>query len=89
MTQSSTEIKTTLTDEQIVDVATRIDKLFLDIGKEYQPNGIELAAIALGRLMVFTNQTKCFSTFTDMMVEVCKMREPDFLSKTEDLKTED
>ena len=86
MTQNSTEIKSTLTDDQIVDIATRIDKLFLEIGKEYQPNGIELAAIALGRVMVFSHHTKCFSTFSDMMKEVCKMSEPEFLSKTEDIK---
>ena len=84
MTQNSTEINTTLTDEQIVDIAHKIDQLILDIGKEYKPNGIELSAIALGRLMVFTQQTGCFKTFSDMMKEISKMSEPEFLSKAED-----
>lgn len=84
--QNSTEIKTTLTDEQIVEIAHKIDKLILEIGKDYKPNGIELSAIALGRLMVFTQQTGCFKTFSEMMTEISKMSEPEFLSKTEDLQ---
>ena len=83
--QNSTEIKSTLTDEQIVDIAKKIDQFILDIGKEYQPTGIELSAIALGRLMVFTQQVGCFTTFAQMMGEINKMQEPDFLPKTEDV----
>ncbi len=86
MTQNSTEIKSTLTDENIVEIARKIDTFIMEIGKEYQPNGIEFAAIALGRLMVFTQQTGCFKTFGEMMTEVSKMSEPDFLSKTDELK---
>jgi hypothetical protein len=84
--QNSTEIKTTLDDDQIVAIARKIDNFIMDIGKEYQPNGIEFAAIALGRLMVFTQQTGCFKTFSEMLTEISKMSEPEFLSKTEDVK---
>jgi hypothetical protein len=84
--QNSTEIKSTLTDDQIVTIARKIDAFIVEIGKEYQPNGIEFAAIALGRLMVFTQQVGCFGTFQDMMAEISKMREPEPLSKTEDVQ---
>ena len=83
-TQNSTEIKSSLTDEQIVDIAKKIDQLIVDIGQEYKPTGIEFAAIALGRLMVFTKHTECFNTFSQMMDEIAKMREPEPLVKTEE-----
>lgn len=85
-TPNSTELNTTLTDEQIVEIARKIDTFIMEIGKEYKPSGIEFSAIALGRLMVFTQQTGCFKTFSEMMTEISKMSEPDFLSKTEDLQ---
>ncbi len=81
--QNSTEIKSTLTDDQIVDIARKIDMFIMSIGEEYKPNGIEFAAIALGRLMVFTQQTGCFPTFSQMMNEIGKMSEPDFINKEE------
>jgi hypothetical protein len=80
---NSTEFKTSLTDEHIVEIAQKIDKLIVEIGKEYSPSGIEFAAIALGRLMVFTKHTECFDTFSKMMDEVARMREPEPLVKTE------
>ena len=86
------EMKTTLTDDQIVKIAEKIDTLIAEIGKEYQPSGIEFAAIALGRIMVFTHHTKCFKTFSDMMREVSNMSEPEFLQRSEEnsiTKTED
>jgi hypothetical protein len=86
MDQKSTEIQSTLTDEQIVEIARKLDQFILDVGKEYKPNGIEFAAIALGRLMVFTQQTGCFKTFSQMMTEISNMSEPEFLSKTEDVQ---
>ena len=86
MTQNSTKIKSTLNDEQIVEIARKIDEFIMKIGEEYQPNGVEFSAIALGRLMVFTQQTGCFKTFSEMLAEISKMSEPDFLSKTEDVK---
>lgn len=92
MTTNNTEIKSTLTDDQIVEIAKRIDKMLMDIGADFQPSGIELSAIALGRIMVFSHHTKCFSTFSDMMKEVCKMSEPEFLKRSEEntiTKTED
>lgn len=85
MAQNSTEMKSTLTDDQIVDIAQKIDTLIVQIGKEYQPTGIEFAAIALGRLMVFTQHVGCFKTFSEMLTEISKMSEPEPLSKTEDL----
>lgn len=84
--QNSTELNTTLTDEQIVEIAQKIDKMIVDIGNEFHPSGIEFAAIALGRLMVFTKHTDCFKTFSEMMNEIAKMSEPEPLSKTEDLQ---
>lgn len=86
MTQNSTEIKSTLTDENIVEIARKIDQFILDLGKEYHPTSIELSAIALGRLMVFTQQTGAFGTFSEMLTEISKMSEPEFLSKAEDVK---
>lgn len=74
--QKLTEIKSVLKDEQIVEIAHKIDKLIVEIGEEYSPTGIEFAAIALGRLMVFTKQVDCHDIFMDMMTEVTKMREP-------------
>jgi hypothetical protein len=85
-TQNSTEIKSTLTDEQIVQMATEVDKFILTIGEQFKPNGIEMAAIMLGRLMVFTQHVGCFNTFQKMMDEISKMREPEPLSKTEDVQ---
>ncbi len=86
--QNSTEIKSSLNDTQIVEVARKIDEFILDIGKEYQPTGIEFAAIAVGRLMVFTSQVGCHDTFMDMLSEITKLREPAPLSKTGDLSQE-
>jgi hypothetical protein len=74
--QNSTEIKSTLTDEQIVQIAQKIDQLIFEVGEQFHPNGIEFAAIALGRLMVFTQHTGCFKTFAEMMGEINKMSEP-------------
>jgi hypothetical protein len=84
--QNSTEIKSTLTDEQIVAIAQMIDQLILDVGKQYAPSGIEFAAIALGRLMVFTKHVDCFNTFQDMMTEIVNMREPEPLIKPQDVQ---
>jgi hypothetical protein len=84
--QNSTEIKSTLTDDQIVEIAQKIDTMILQIGKEYSPTGIEFAAIALGRLMVFTQHTGCFKTFSEMMTEISNMSDPEPLSKTDELK---
>ena len=82
-------IQTTLTDDQIVGIATKIDNLILEVGDEFKPSGIEFAAIALGRLMVFTNQVGCHSTFMKMLGAVSKMAEVEQeLGKTEDLKQE-
>ena len=75
-----------LTDDQIVAIATKIDNLILEVGEEFKPSGIEFAAIALGRLMIFTKHTGCFETFNKMMAEVSKMAEQPPLMKTEDLQ---
>lgn len=75
-----------LSDESIVEIAQAVDKMIVECGEKYQPNGIQMAAIALGRLMVFTKHVGCFDTFCEMMEEITKMKEPEPLMKTEDLK---
>lgn len=84
MNQNSTEFKATLTDEQIVDIAHKIDNFIMEIGDQYHPTGVEFAAIALGRLMIFTKTMNCYGTFTQMMEEITKMKEPEPLIKTEE-----
>ena len=85
MTQNSTEFKTSLSDDQIIDIAHKIDNFIMEIGDEFRPSGIEFAAIALGRLMIFTKSTNCYPTFQQMMEEVTKLKEPEPLMKTQDL----
>lgn len=85
-TQNSTELQATLNDDQIVEIARKIDAFIMQIGEEYSPTGIEFAAIMLGRLMIFTKHTECFHTFSQMMEEIGKMKEPEPLFKTADLK---
>jgi hypothetical protein len=82
----TTQIKSVLNDDQIVEIGQKIDQLIFDIGDQYSPTGIEFAAIAFGRLMVFTKQVDCNDIFMDMIAEVLKMREPTPLVKTEDLQ---
>lgn len=67
---------TKLNDDKIVEIAKKTDELILQIGKDYEPSGIELAAIMLGRLMVFTQQTGNYTTFHDMMKTIVNMGEP-------------
>lgn len=74
-----------LSDEAIVDIAHQFDKFIVDMGEKHHPAGIQFAAIILGRLMVFTKHVDCFETFSDMMEEILKMKEPEPLSKTDDL----
>ena len=81
MTQNSTEFKATLKDDQIIDIAHKIDNFIMEIGEEFHPSGIEFAAIALGRLMIFTKSTNCYDTFTQMMDEVVKLKEPEPIFK--------
>lgn len=74
----TTEMKTTLTDEQIIDIAETIDKAIVDIGGKHHPAAIELASIALGRLMVFCKQLECYPTFHELLETVIKMGAVDF-----------
>ena len=74
-----------LTDEAIMQIATKIDQLIVDVGQEHQPTPIQMAAIALGRLMVFTKHCNCYTVFCDMMSDVIKMSEPE-ITKTEDVQ---
>lgn len=82
-----TELKneSNLTDDAIVEIAQKIDKLIFDIGDEYKPSGIEFASIALGRLMVFSKQVGCFEVFQQLLSAVVNMSEKEPLAKTEDL----
>jgi len=75
-----------LTDEAIMQIATKIDQLIVDVGQEFQPLPIQMAAIALGRLMVFTKHCNCYPVFCDMMADVIKMSDPEPLVKTEDVQ---
>lgn len=71
-------LETTLTDDQIVEIAQTIDKCFIDIGEKHHPSGIELASIALGRLMVLCQQLECYETFHELIVTVSAMGSGDF-----------
>lgn len=81
---TSKTLETTLTDEQIVDIAETIDKCLLGIGSKHKPSAIELSSIALGRLMVLCKQLDCYDTFHELMDSVVKMGGFDF-SKLGDL----
>lgn len=69
------QVETQLSDEKIVELAKRIDKFIVDTGTEFQTSGIELSAIALGRLMVFTQQVGAFGTFKQMLKTISMMDE--------------
>lgn len=76
-----------LTDEAIKDIALAMDQYIINMGENYQPNGIQLSSIVLGRLIVFTKHLGCYDTFCELMDAVLKMNEPkDLLDKTEELK---
>lgn len=81
---TSKTLETTLTDEQIIEIAQTIDKCFLEIGLKHQPAAIELASIALGRLMVLCQQLECYDTFHELIATVAQMGSGDF-TKTGDL----
>ena len=83
-----TNPNSTINDDQIIAIAKKIDTMIMDIGEEFKPSGIEFAAIALGRLMVFTQQVGCFDKFSEMMSTVAKLAEPEALSKTDDFSQE-
>lgn len=75
-----------LTDDVIIEIAEKIDKLIFEIGDEYKPSGIEFASIALGRLMVFSKQVGCFEVFQQLLAAVVNMSEKEPLTKTDDIK---
>lgn len=78
--------QTNLTDDAIVQIANAVDKVIVECGEKYGPTGIQMAAIALGRLMVFTKHVQCYGTFCEMMEEILKMKEPTPLNKTQDIQ---
>ena len=57
MDQNEQNPTNNLSDEAIRDIALSFDELIVKIGEKHHPNGIQLAAIAMGRLMVFTKQS--------------------------------
>lgn len=67
------EVPTTLSDEQIKEIAHMIDKLIGEIGEKYSPTGIEFASIALGRLMVFSRAVDCYELFHQLMGTIVQM----------------
>jgi hypothetical protein len=73
-------------DNDIIEIAHMIDKIFVDVGEKYSVNGIQMASIMLGRLMIFTKHVGVWPTFSQLMQEVGKMQEPEPLVKTEDLQ---
>lgn len=73
-----------LTDEAIIGIAQAVDQLIVECGEKYKPNGIQMAAIALGRLMVFTKHVGCYPLFVEMMEEIMKMKEPEPLMKVDE-----
>lgn len=76
----------TVTDEAIKEIALAMDEWIVNIGEKYRPNGIQLASIVLGRMMVFTRHVGCYDTFQELMESVIKMKEPkELIAKTEDL----
>ena len=67
----------TLTDDTIVKIARKTDEFIMEIGKEFEPSGIEFSAIVLGRLMIFTKQVGCSETFQEMLKQIALMGEPE------------
>ena len=67
---------TKLTDDKIVELAHKIDLFILETASEFEANGIEFSAIALGRLMVFGKQVGSYQTFHEMMETIVKMGDP-------------
>jgi hypothetical protein len=67
---------TKLTDDKIVELAHKIDLFILETASEFEANGIEFSAIALGRLMVFAKQVGSYQTFHEMMETIVKMADP-------------
>lgn len=84
---TSKTLETTLTDEQIIEIAQTIDKCFIDIGEKHHPAAIELASIALGRLMVLCKQLECYDTFHELIETVVQMGAGEF-TKTGELNDE-
>lgn len=82
------QTQTQPSDNDIIEIAHMIDKIFVDVGEKYRVNGIQMASIMLGRLMIFTKHVGVWPTFSQLMQEVGKMQEPEPLVKTEDLQNE-
>lgn len=75
------QTQTNLTDDSIIEIAHAVDKLIVECGEKYRPNPMQMAAIALGRLMVFTQHTGVYPDFCAMMEEISKMKEPQPLAE--------
>lgn len=75
-----------ITDNDIKAIALAMDEWIVKMGEQYHPNGIQLASVVLGRLMIFTKHVGCYETFQELMETIIKMKEPvPPLEKTEDL----
>ena len=64
-----------LTDEKIAQIAHVIDQFIIDMGEQYEPSGIELVSIMLGRMMVFSNQVGFLDTFHELLDTVNKLKQ--------------
>ena len=72
-------------DDDIKAIALAMDEWIVKMGEQYRPNGIQLASVVLGRLMIFTKHVGCYETFQELMETIIKMKEPvPPLEKTED-----
>lgn len=82
------DIPTNLKDDQIVEIARKVDTLIAEVGDEYSPTALEFVSIALGRLMVFSKAVGVYPQFHELMDTVIKMGSADIrptesLNKTE------
>lgn len=78
-------VKSTLTDDKIVELAKDIDQFIMQMGEKYSPTGIEFASIMLGRTLVFTKHVKAFDQFHQLLTAVANMKDGDPLIPDEPL----
>jgi hypothetical protein len=59
-----------LSDEQLMEIAEKIDSFFIDICKEYNEHPLNITAITLGRLYIAAMAGKCTNEFKSMMQSI-------------------
>ena len=73
-----------LSDDAIIEISHSFDQWLVDIGEKHTPLAIQLASIAMGRLMVFTNHTNQFKEFQELLRAITAMEDPDAFIKAPD-----